>query len=1214
MTAHESRYQPLSLETLPLSGPVLIEASAGTGKTFTISTLYLRLVLEAGYRVREILVVTFTDAATRELRDRIRSSLTDALVALNAGTEGANPLIADLLGRAAGDRDTVKQRLTVAVTGFDEAAIFTIHGFCQRMLRDHAFESRLPFETELVVDQRGLIQDVIDDFWRIQVSAASLLDGVLIGYSGITMEVLSDLGQRCLGNPLAVRLPEATPGAREALAKAVETAAGIWAHSRAEIANLLLTDPCLKRSQKTYHTDLIPGLLAALDRFLSGSPDQDGIEAVKRMSAGCIKDNLKGKKIAPEHDFFNVCEDISRHADAYGIACKQAFIAYLFSALEQRKNRSDQISFDDLLSRLAAALDGPDGSVLARSARSRFKAALIDEFQDTDSVQYRIFKKIFASDVMEKGEPRPAFLQIGDPKQAIYGFRGADIFAYIGAATAMPDDATFTLSTNWRSEHGLMAGVNHLFSRLGNNPFALGQKIAFLPVDAAENSKGNQMPLVVDGESPAAVVIDYLAEPPEREGKGLTKDLARSLSLSRTAAEISRLLTDSQAGRIRLGDRPVTASDIAVLVTRNADAAAVKDRLSACRIPAVISKSGSVFETEAAESLMTLMSAVAQPGHVRLRHAALVSPLVGVSALDLAGFLETDAGQAAYERHVSRFAALHQVWLQHGFYAMFRQFLSDYGLRERLLTQPDGERFLTHLLHIAEQLHTAETENRFGVHRLVSWFLEQQTRAGENLEAELRLESDADAVQILTVFKSKGLEYPIVFCPFLWQQSAASGSGIYHNERDEAVIALSPDETARKAREKERLSELMRLLYVALTRSRNRCYLTVGWIGKSGKIQLSALDYLFAGGMPENTPDVIRYFKDRFTGMSDETWADTITQRVADAPEGSIRFRKVETADTPQALQVETADPAALSEKRFTRPGGIPRTWGITSYSRLIEGDPEAHSSGVLSAGTALAPTSTRPLDDFSQFPKGAIPGTCMHSIFETIDFQTFPDPAGKAIITAMLNRYGISPHLAAAVTDKVAAVLHTPLTASDPDLVLHRILPADRLAEMGFFHPVRHLTPEQLKNTFSTCGIPICPDYPDRLGNLSFAAMDGFMQGFIDLMFVFNGKYYLLDWKTNFLGEDPAAYHPDHLTADMAAAHYLLQYHIYTVAAHRYLQSRVPDYDYETHFGGVFYLFIRGMGQGAHPQNGIFFDRPSTALINAFSELNGPLPERTFA
>ncbi|MFP4039013.1 MAG: exodeoxyribonuclease V subunit beta [Desulfosudaceae bacterium] len=1203
-----SGYTEMDIPAVPLEGATLIEASAGTGKTYTIAALVLRLLLEAEIDIRNLLVVTFTEAATSELRDRIWRNLSQTLAFVRDPATEVEAVVERLL-EGITDKNRAAGKLQQALICFDEASVFTIHGFCKRVLSRHAFESSLRFDAELITDQEHYVREVIDDFQRLTFSRATRLECAAAAAGRLDLE---NLARTFINKPTLVLVPEKSDESRPALARAYDAVQAAWHAGSGEVREILYGDNRFSRGKNSFRSDILDNHLALLATMFEGQPDASGLKLLDLFTPAGLLNNMKPSRRgegAPEHDFFVACESLAGARRDFLTEIKHNFKDYLETELSGRKKAGRVQYFSDLLTDLRQALaTDPDGP-LEKAIRDQYQAVLIDEFQDTDPVQYDIFHRLFVR------EGRRLFL-IGDPKQSIYAFRSADIFSYLEAAERVPDSRRLTLPENWRSESALVRAVNHLFTTT-TNPFILGESIPFTRVRAAAQSSGNRNRLTLDGA--AASGLELWLAGPEDDKDYLSKADARALAAAAVTNEIADLLEQSRQGRARIGDRPLEPSDMAVLVTRNQDAALIKERLADLRIPAVVSGTGNVFQTGEARELEQVLRAAVSPGHTRRLNTALAADLVGLSAADLRTLLEDESGAAAYEEHLERFAGYHELWRQGGFIRVFRRFLSDYAVRERLLGMPHGERRLTNLLHLSELIHRVAQEQRLDMNGVLNWLIERQEEGGgEEEESQLRLERDGQAVQILTVWKSKGLQYPIVFCPFMWQQGALSrrGEDIMFHRDNRVFLDIGSDRPEHvRAAARERLAELMRLLYVAVTRAVNRCCLVCGRIGK--KPEATALDYLLAGGS-EPGQAVVEDINELVSAETAKSLAEAVEERVAPAG-ADIRVRSCRDIPSRPPLAGPGQSPSGLRPAVFG--GHIDQGWSVSSFTRLVSGRPEASVDEDLEEQGSEAVSDTGPPSDppeeptgIHAFPAGPVPGLSIHFIFEQLDFTRDDAKNTRRLVQAALRRYGLEKRRTAdgtwtgVVSRMVERVRRAPLLPGHPEFRLEMVPPERMIAEMGFYYPVNYLTVNDLIAVFKRAGAAgevRVPDYFDRLGRLNFNPAHGYMRGFIDLIFCFDNKYYLLDWKTNHLGNSGSCYGPERLTRVMSEHHYCLQYYIYTLALHRYLAARLPDYDYQTHFGGVFYLFVRGVRQD-RPGQGIYFDRPARSLIEALDGVLG--------
>jgi exodeoxyribonuclease V beta subunit len=721
---------PFDALELPLSGRSLVEASAGTGKTHAITTLVLRLLLERGLPIDRILVVTFTEAATAELRRRVRDRLTQALAALELPGR-ADDDVARVLDRALAEdgRDEVRRTLRRALLSVDEAAISTIHGFCQRALKDSAFDSGMRFDAELTGDLSLVKNEVLHDAWvRVAAEADEPTLAMLGSRGGVTLEAMREL-----------------------------------------------------------------------------------VDKVTRASEVQVLGD-------PAHP---------------AVAVKRRLLDTVLAELPQRKEQRRLIGFDDLLTSLARALAGPGGAALAEQVRRRHPAALVDEFQDTDGAQWSIFDRIWG------GASGPLVL-IGDPKQAIYRFRGADVFAYLAAAASVAPERRFTMGTNWRSDPTLVRAVHAVFTRMPR-PMLLAD-IGYPDVAARSGATD----AFGAGESLGRAPLRVLFAP--RTGRTLTKAALGARVPDAVAAEVARLIAEG-----RIDGRALHPGDVAVLSRKHLQSFEVQRALFMRGIPAVVHGDMSVFATEDARDLELILAAAADPSDDGAIRAALITAPCG---LDAAALAEMDRDAAGWQRWAGMFREIGVVWAQRGVAHAWRTFARAVELGKRVLALPDGERHMTNLAHLVELCHLAERSQHLGPRALIAWLAARLgAKDARAEETQIRLESDERAVQLTTVHRSKGLEYPVVLLPYLWDiAQLGRPDAIESHDADgrAALTLLSGGETkeelaalpAARAAERERLAEELRLAYVALTRAKHRAVLV--WGGANG-FEGSGLGYLLHG-------------------------------------------------------------------------------------------------------------------------------------------------------------------------------------------------------------------------------------------------------------------------------------------------------------------------------------------------------------------------------
>ena len=1181
---------PLQVFDCELSGTSLVEASAGTGKTWNICALYLRLLLERRLDVTQILVVSFTKAAPAELRERIRSRIALTLGALrdaDAASEDpfTGPLFAALRARRIAV-DEVRLRLDNALQAFDEAAIFTLHGFCERALRDVPFSAGMPLQMELLTDDEPLCLEVAGDFWRRRVAGAELPAGLaaLLIEKRDSPERFAGLLRRQLARPLARldwpdRIEDPVHVDSAGLGEAYIAACASWRRDRAGIL-AIVTEALPRLNAGVYKQDSVLTAAAGWDALVAADDPFAApydLPKLDLFTVGRLKPKVRQAPPAP-HPFFREAQALLDAQAARGMALQRcrlqlhhALLAEAVPALRRLKLARRVASFDDILYNMYERVAGGRHPWLAGHLQERFPAALIDEFQDTDPLQYAIFRAIY------RDSGAPLFL-VGDPKQSIYSFRKADLQVYLRARREAAH--RYTLTANQRCTRELLHGINALF---GARPGAFVlEGLDYLPLEYGRKPR----PAFVDSTLPRAALQLWELQN-AADGQPYPKREARRLAALATAAEIARLLAAAAAGRVTLDGRPLRAGDIAVLVRTHAEGRLMQETLASRGAGSVERSQASVFATPEAEELESLLAAIIEPGRASLLRAALATVLLGGDAQRLEA-LAADPGAAL--EWMERFAGYRDDWLRRGVGVMLRRLLVELQLAQRLLRLVHGERRLTNLLHLVELLQAAD--RRPASPDVVLRWLQARRAAPDAEEAtQLRLETDRDLVQITTIHQSKGLEYPLVFCPFLWDGSRGRGMDVsngreYHDAQGTLVVdfhQLEPKSAAavaiREQQEQDRFAERLRLIYVALTRAVQRCYLVVG-------------PYLSRGKETESHASALNSL------LGDTDWTALAARAapqvgLAVLPSGEDAVSPLTAAEMPPL-------------RAPLLPPRVPPGWRLGSYSQLVHGAAgEAaavdHDLRATAPGSAAAADAV-PSTDILRFPRGLTAGHCIHAVFESVDFTQ--SQGWDAAIAAALRRYPQVPRsgsAAEALPQMLAAMLRdvvaTPLAAG---LRLDGVPWARRLVELRFHMPALRLTVQNLRQLLARHGMP--------MPALSFALLQGYLEGAIDLVFEAQGRYWIVDWKSNFLGPTAQHYGPDALGEAMDRHHYHLQYLLYTVALHRYLRTRMQNYAYASHIGGALYLFVRGVrpawmrADGAAA--GVYACRPSAALIEELSAL----------
>ena len=1164
----------------PLHGSRLIEASAGTGKTWTIAALYLRLVLGHGgadafprpLMPPEILVMTFTRAATRELSNRVRERLVEAAAFFRGEDGKGDPFLHELAAAYApgAERMAAAHRLALAAETMDEAAVFTIDAWCQRMLREHAFDSASLFDEELVSDERALFDDAAHDYWRASVYplSAPALRCVLGCWKhvGAMKDALRHLVNRSAlfegsgGESLATLMSERADCIAEIKLGWTERADQMesWIAAQREIF-----PKCFNGSK--LRADTLANTLAALRAWAADAAvDVPTLSksAWDRFTPEGMRDAFANGFSADLPECFELFEKMKGCVAALEplphVLVQHACVN-VARRMAELKARRRQFGFADMLERLKTALAGANGEALRARIVGQFPVALIDEFQDTSPDQYRIFDLLYR--VADNDPGRGLFL-IGDPKQSIYGFRGADIHSYLAARRAT-EGRHYQLGTNYRSTAALVAAVNQLFLHAegdGCKPgftegafrFKRGNvnPLPFKPVKA--NGKAERL-VGVEGPYQALAVCASLRD-------DMRVDDYRECFAAHCAEHIARLLSDPRAGFERAdGFRHVAPADIAVLVRDRTEARFVRQALHKRGVASVyLSDKDSVMKSVEAADMLRWLAAVANPLDTTLARAAFATRTAALSLAELARF---EADEAAWEVRVEQLKALRTVWQRQGVLAMLRRFVHELGLPAMLLAQPQGERKLTNLLHLAELAAEASTQLD-GELALIRWFAEQVQGEGEEGEERvLRLESDAALVKVITVHKSKGLEYPLVYLPF-----AASARKVDRRGRSffefvdsdgERRLDLALGAEALAAVERARIEEDLRLLYVALTRAGHFLWLGVAAVATRGANMLhdSALGYLLSGGAQVEAFSLEERWK-QLRGDNAE-----IDIRLVDAVPGLTLLER------PEALP-PLQDALAFS-------GKFERDWSVGSFTSITRQSAPAPARAtdetLFEDGAASGPAIAADAP-WHRFPRGPVPGNFLHEQLEWMaqeGFARIGEAHMQTRLAQRIRRAGWENRLDDAVAwlNLVASTPLPPLGA--PLAGLANVLP-----EMEFWFPSERLDVRELDALCagSTLGAIARPALPER-------ELHGMLKGFADLVFEHGGKYWVLDYKSNALGAGDGAYTTQAMEVAMADHRYDIQGSIYLLALHRLLQARLGDaYDPSQQLGGAMFLFLRGI------------------------------------
>ena len=1159
--------------SFPLTGHQLIEASAGTGKTYTITNLYLRLILGHNEDVQlrrpplapsQILVLTFTIAATDELRHRIRQRLVLArqIFAGEAEVTKDDDAFLNYLYSSSADKPRDRKLLTAALQMMDEASIFTIHSFCSRVLTEHSFETGTLFNQDLEGDKDQLMQMAAEDCFRSQILTLAAADrNIALGRWKSPASLLQEMKPYLARHNLTI-----TPRFLDVSALLTvltddnKRAKQMWLDDDIEQRIIDCSYSKTKMSKKRF----------AAIRDYCHSERLDPSAWIHWSQANF--QSAVAKATTPlEHEIFELIERIYQRA--YVVEQIEYNLWHtLFNAMRDNlmlyKRQLSQLTLDDLLASVHEVLQGDNGTPLATRLSGNWPVAMIDEFQDTDDLQYGIFSAIYpnSDDI--------GLFFIGDPKQAIYQFRGADIYTYINAkrqVTTTSNSTIQSLSTNWRSTQAMVQAVNHLFGAA--DIFGNDQDIPFERAEAAAPNLTKSFNIAGEPQTPFSITVADAAD-----GKKDDITLAAMEDAAETTAELLNL---AQRGDALVNGKPLQAGQIAFLVRTKQHARMARKSLSTRGIRSVYLTQDSIFNTDTAKDLREFLLATIEPNNEGAIKAALATQLMQNQISNIAAL---DHDVQLQQSVLNEFQQYHRLWSSIDIAATVNHLIQHRKLSEKWLSQTDGERQLTNLRHLAELLQSRSVSHP-GQHQLINWFSREIGLAQEfsNEESQLRLESDQHLVQIVTMHSAKGLEYDIVMIPV----SGFGASGRFKpktwlvHEQNAAhtfapVLHIEPGGHEQLAA-KETFDEDMRLLYVAFTRAKYKCYL----------------------GLP-NYKELGEYAIAKLLNLGDDScpWHEALSR----LPTTLFRSEELKTSKTEyidQTAPDELNAPAALPY--------IDNTWRVHSYTgltrNLSRNSPDAdidHPKDIVAGFGDDEPETTKvtpPAAEFSRFtfPRGARIGIALHDLMEHLAFHASADEI-STVAREYLPRFGLLDDLdkwSTVLEDWLVDILETSMS-QDVDFCLADIPSKYRLNELEFHFPAA-LTQEFI-STIQTAG------YLEQNRSLSIAKVEGMMTGFIDLVVKVDGKFYLMDYKSNDLGSEQVLYEDEQLKAAMLHHQYDLQYLIYTVALNRYLEQSMENYDYDQHFGGVCYLFLRGMNRSNG--SGVFYDMPPRALIEKLDEL----------
>jgi len=1155
--------KPGILKQIPRDKPAVIEASAGTGKTYTIEHLVIDLLLDQRVGLGEILVLTFTERAATELRQRIRKKIAHILTL--SKSEGDH---LPLFDGAAWVIDAEERALLErALFGFDGASIGTIHGFFGRIQAEHAFDDGRLFE-ETLEDGRGLFGRAFKDTLRRNLArrpgvAAELLEVWLEQYAG--PESLADLLYKCHASRRTVR----PPFSLETLRQEIETNALFALDLLGEIesfARLLKASKVHHSTIKSIRERLLPSLAAAVGRggrSLAAVLGADAYEAIRKIGLTLAdKDVALGSADSLAASIFRLAEVLV----PFKAAIIQTCLPQIRLILERQKRTMGVYEFDDILQGVARTVDGPRGDSVVRALRRRYRYALIDEFQDTDELQWTFFRRVF----VESEGKNPVYL-IGDPKQAIYGFRGADVDTYLDAVAEVKQlgSPVVPLAENYRSTPALIDAYNLILDQASPVPFFNGRIRYDTPV-----SRGQDL-TVEEGDGASYAPIHILEIEPKGEKLDIA-ELRRGLA-RRIAREARELLSTDRGFRIgKAGaERPLGAGEIYVLATTNQDGIRVARALREARVPFAFYKQEGLFQSPEALAVRDLLAAIAEPSDPSRRGRVWISPFFDVPLQNLPDCLELPESHPL----VARLIAWKELADAKRFERLFSRILDDSGLIRRLLFLRDEERALTNFLHLFEILLEDARSTGCGLDDLLAtlnaYIIRLRTPPGEDGNVQ-RLESDRDAVQIMSIHKSKGLEAAVVFLYGGFTSNPPDGLHEFH-DGGERILFVGDDANAKSQAALERDQELQRLYYVALTRAKARLYLPL--------VPQAFWNSRWDGGY--------RRVNDRLSAI-----VSGLDSSVDPRLFRRIPFRDEPIPPEPDVQETAGRDPLTWRPSRdlledrndwgkYTSLKSRHAGYSIASYSQMktsweTEIDPLTHDEYRREPDFGAPAVLTTE----EELPGGTTSGTLLHDILETVPLESLKQaesleewgqrPEVASVVDEALTRNVIDPKFRTAAL----AIVYHALTAevslgSGPTIAGLGRCPRV-LREMEFLFPY----PEASHPTLSE----------PRAGKLVIER--GFIKGFVDLVVEYEGLVYFADWKSDIL----PSYDAPRIAAHVRA-HYELQARLYSLALVKALGIH-HEPDYESRFGGLIYVFLRGFRPGSEAQTGLFFNRPTWSDI----------------
>ncbi|WP_159714380.1 exodeoxyribonuclease V subunit beta [Blochmannia endosymbiont of Camponotus nipponensis] len=1169
----------LNVLKLPLCGINLIEASAGTGKTYALIIIYLRLLLclkkkSDFYRpltIKEILVVTFTKSGAQELRHRIKENIHQLRLDCIRGYSD-NFLFSELLLQITNINLAIYQ-LSEAEKNINQASIFTIHSFCQNILYHNTIELNMLFDTNIIDNEIILYQQVCTDFWRRNFYSLPLnIVSFIQEHWKDPNTLLKDILPYIHGSRPSINYNNIHEEKKsivkyyEKILNDINFLKKQWYKNKYNIIDIIHSYDI---NHKIYNKKNLIRWIDKINQWIKQSTIDHTIpNDLQRFRATELRihNYYRSDYI---YTLFDSIEKLYHQLSLFKELILDITINEVRKDLNNTQHLRSEITFNDLVDVLAHNLVKNKDNKLANIIRTCYPVAIIDEFQDTDSHQFKIFHTLY------NNYSKNSLILIGDPKQSIYAFRGADIFVYMKIRRAICNK--YNLNINWRSSSNIVNAINQLF-QLNSNPFIF-KDIPFIPSEAA--SRNHMYRFLINNQLQKAMC--FWLHPDEI----VTMNNYKQAMAKECATILHNLLHEIHNGTAWLEDdkhkRKLKTSDITILVRNHEEASLIRSVLSTVNISTVfLSHHKNVFETVESYELSLLLRAILFPERNTIC-TALTTVFFGLNAADIENI---NNNEYKWEQIIEEFSEYYSIWKKKGVYLMIQKIIFYYKTPEKLLSIPKGDIRLINILHLSELLQNASKELQ-DEYTLMEWLMLKitQPKSKKISDQTLRSNNNDQLIKISTIHKSKGLEFPLTFLPFMADFNYKKNIFFHDRKSYKTHLNFNVSKNNSILADEERLSEDLRLLYVAVTRSIYHCSIGIAPVVHRYKkksnisdLHHSALGYLIQKKTSGNAETLKQHLK-KLTINSN----------------GDISFRIIPQSQKPFFHIPPIVSNQFLSARKWKKSvNTIP--WKMTSFSALKHTD----TTTCLNFQKQLDIDANiqHQENDISltphTFPKGKVCGNFFHSIFEILDFKKLVDIKWLHI---HMEQYNIDPIWGFTIREWIYTVFNTPL--NNDNLTLAQITPKNKKTELKFYLPINtHLTSQELDH--------LCKNY-DPLSQksppLTFLEVTGMLQGCIDLIFRWNQQYYLLDYKTNWLGKNNNAYIHSKMTQEMIEHRYELQYQLYTLALHRFLRNRLVSYNYEKYFGGVYYLFIRGM-DGTPYSNGIYFFRPSLTFINKLDNL----------